>query len=86
MTHSEVIVLLALIALAVLAIESVVLWTRRGQGLAVGAWLPFVLAGASLMVALLATALGLHWQIVAILLAVAGLAHVADLVGRWPRG
>ena len=86
MTDAGIVALLAMTALAVLLIESVVLWARRGRGLPVGAWLPFVLAGAGLLVALLAAALGLQWQIVAIAMAVAGVAHAADLIGRWPRG
>ncbi len=86
MTDASIVALLATVALAVLLIEALVLWTRRGRGLALGQWLPFVLAGAGLLVALLAAALGLQWQIVAIALAVAGLAHAADLIGRWPRG
>jgi hypothetical protein len=86
MTDAGIVALLAVTALAVLLIEGVVLWARRSRGLAVGQWLPFVLAGAGLLVALLASALGLQWQIVAIALAVAGLAHAADLIGRRPRG
>ena len=86
MTDAGIVALLAMTALAVLLIESGVLWARRGRGLPVGAWLPFVLAGAGLLVALLAAALGLQWQIVAIAMAVAGVAHAADLIGRWPRG
>jgi hypothetical protein len=85
MTDAAVIVLLALVALAVLVIESAVLWSRRQSGLSLRRWLPFVLAGIGLLLALLAAALGLRWPWVGACLALAGVAHAADLIGRWPR-
>ena len=86
MTDGALILLLALVALAVLVIESLWLWSRRAQGgPGIGQWLPFVLAGACLLLALVASALGLRWQWVGVCLAAAGVAHVMDLVGRWPR-
>ncbi|RZU02884.1 hypothetical protein [Rivibacter subsaxonicus] len=86
MSDPAIVVVLALTALMVLAIESALLWGRRRRGLAVGQWLPFVLAGAGLLLALLAAALGMRWPWVGACLAIAGVAHAADLIARWPRG
>jgi O-antigen ligase len=86
MTDGALILLLALVALAVLAIESLWLLGRRQRGgPGIGQWMPSVLAGACLLLALVAAALGLRWQWVGVCLAAAGVAHGADLIGRWPR-
>jgi len=56
---------------------------RRGSGIEWRALLPNLLAGASLLLALRAAITGADWPWIAVWLAAAGLAHVADLRVRW---
>ena len=72
--------------LLLVAVEVVVLGcirARRGSGIEWRALLPNLLAGAALLLALRAAITGAAWPWIALWLAVAGLAHVADLRTRW---
>jgi len=72
--------------LVLVAVEVVVLGyirARRGSGIEWRALLPNLLAGAALLLALRAAITGAAWPWIAVWLAVAGLAHVADLRTRW---
>jgi hypothetical protein len=72
--------------LVLVAVEVVVLGyisARRGAGIGWRALLPNLLAGASLLLALRAAITGADWLWIAVWLAAAGLAHVADLRVRW---
>jgi hypothetical protein len=72
--------------LVLVAVELVVLGymrARRGTGIGWRALLPNLLAGAALLLALRAALTGADWPWIAVWLAVAGLAHVADLRVRW---
>lgn len=46
---------------------------------------PTLAAGAALLLALRAALVGAHWTVVAAWLALAFVAHLADLHRRWPR-
>jgi hypothetical protein len=75
------------LVLAVLAIEAAALFfharlTGRGPRLAQA--LPFLLAGACLLLAWRTAAAGLPWPLPAALLAGAGAAHLVDLLKRRP--
>jgi hypothetical protein len=72
--------------LVLVAVELVFLGyirARRGTGIGWRALLPNLLAGASLLLALRAAITGADWPWIAVWLAAAGLAHVADLRTRW---
>lgn len=72
--------------LALVVIEIVVLGMvriRRGAGPGWRALVPNLLAGAALLLALRAALTGAAWPWVPLWLAVAGVAHVADLHFRW---
>lgn len=74
--------------LAVLLVEAALIHvhhrrTGRGVALADVGW--FLLAGAALAVALRVALTGGPWPAIAAALAVAGVAHVADLARRWRR-
>jgi hypothetical protein len=56
---------------------------RRGSGIAWRSLLPNLFAGAALLLALRAAITGAAWPWIALWLAVAGLAHLADLRTRW---
>ncbi|MBL6455641.1 hypothetical protein JMJ55_09925 [Belnapia sp. T6] len=58
-------------------------WHRTGRGLAPAAFLPFLLAGACLMLALRAALVGAAWPWMALALLGALLAHLLDLWRRW---
>ena len=76
------------LVLAFVALEAALLvWHRRrsGRGVPVGELLAFLLAGACLLLALRAALVGASWQWVALALAGAGAAHLADLRLRWRR-
>jgi hypothetical protein len=61
-------------------------WHRRtGKGLSGRQLLPNLAAGMSLMLALRAALVDSGWMWVAAFLALSGVAHVADLIIRWPR-
>ncbi len=77
----DLIVLAVLVEWAVLGI----LHHRTGRGLSWWQLLPNLAAGLCLMLALRAALTSAGWIWIAFLLALSGLAHVADLRGRWPR-
>jgi hypothetical protein len=56
---------------------------RTGRGLAPQEFVPTLAAGLALMLAVRAGVTGAGWGVVAAGLAVAGLAHVADVRRRW---
>lgn len=61
-------------------------WHRRtGKGLSGRQLLPSLAAGVALMLALRAALVDSGWVWVAAFLALSGVAHVADLISRWPR-
>ena len=75
------------LAIAAVALEIAALWwwhRRTGRGLAPRRVLPNLLAGLCLMLALRAVLGGAPVWWMAAALAGSGLAHVADLRGRWP--
>jgi hypothetical protein len=74
-----------LILILMLAEALVVLawWRRTGRGLAPAAFLPFLLAGGCLMLALRAALVGAAWPWMALALLGALLAHLLDLRRRW---
>lgn len=75
--------LIAGVALEALAL---LLWRHRsGTGPPAAEWLPTLLAGAGVMLAWRASAAGAPPMWVAAAMALAGLAHVADLARRWHR-
>jgi len=72
--------------LLVLALEGLALiaWHRRtGRGIAPPEVLSFLLAGACLLLALRAALTDAPWPVVALLLALAGVAQAWDLARRW---
>lgn len=74
------------IVIAVSLIEWLLLahWHRRtGAGIAPGALLWMLLPGLCLMLTVRGVMLDLPWYLMAMLLAAAGLAHIADLRRRW---
>lgn len=75
----DLILLLVVVEVAVLGY----IRARRGSGIAWWALLPNLLAGAALLLALRAAITGAAWPWIALWLAVAGLAHLADLRTRW---
>lgn len=74
-----VLILLGIEALAILVLYR---FARVGPGL--GRVLPFLVAGACLLLAWRTAAAGLPWPVSALLLLGAGGAHVVDLWRRWP--
>lgn len=74
--------LLVHLALAVLALEAVLLCLRRRPP---GRWLPNLAAGLFLMLAVREAALGARMPWLALWLAAAGVAHVLDVAGRLKR-
>lgn len=78
---ADLVIVITLIEAAVLAV-----WHRvRRTGPAPREWLPTLLSGLFLMLALRAALQGSDWTTWAAWLAAAGLAHVADMLGRWKR-
>ena len=78
--------LVANLVLALLALEAaalLLLWRLRGRGIAPGRLLPMLLAGAFLLLALRAALTGQGAGAIALFLALAGIAHAADLKSRW---
>jgi hypothetical protein len=74
------------IVIAVTAVEAVVLWLyhrHTGKGLAGRDFLPTLLSGLLLMVALRLHMAGMGWMPTAALLAGAGVFHTVDLRRRW---
>ena len=72
--------------LVLLAVEAVALgwwWRRTGRGVAPRAFLPFLAAGAGLLLAMRTALAGGWWGWVGLWLALAGIAHAVDLRGRW---
>ncbi len=77
-------VILGLIAAEFVALT---LWHRRtGRGVGVADLASALPAGVCLMLAVRAALVGAWWGWVALCLAAAGLAHVADLRRRWATG
>jgi hypothetical protein len=75
------------IAIAITLLECVALLAYHrftGRGVVPRDVLPNMAAGLALMVALRSALTGAGWAWVAASLALAGLAHVADLRRRWP--
>lgn len=75
----DAILLLVVVELAVLT----AIRRLTGRGVSTTALLPNLLAGAALLLALRAALTGAAWPWTAAWLAVAGLAHAADLAVRW---
>jgi hypothetical protein len=76
------------LVLALMALEGALLFwygRRSGRGVPVGEMLAFLLADACLLLALRAALVGASWQWVALPLAGAFAAHLADLGLRWRR-
>lgn len=74
--------------LALVAVEAVALslyWRSVHRGVALADWLPNLLAGALLLLALRLSIGGADWMKICACLAAAGLAHVVDLTRRWRR-
>ncbi len=74
--------------LMILLLEGLGLWyfhRRTGRGLALGAVLPFLLAGAAFALSLRAALTGAGWPLVALPLLGALGAHLWDLAARWRR-
>jgi hypothetical protein len=72
--------------LAIVVLEAVALtlyWRRTGRGIPPGRLLPFLLAGAALLLALRGALTGAGPAWMGFWLLVAGLAHLWDLRGRW---
>ncbi len=76
------------LVLVLVAVEAALLaWhcRRSGRGVPVAELIAFLLAGACLLLALRAALVGASWEWVAVPLAGAGAAHLADLRLRWRR-
>jgi hypothetical protein len=74
------------VALVVVEWLALAAWHRRtGKGLSGRQLLPNLAAGMCLMLALRAALVDSGWMWVAAFLALSGVAHVADLITRWPR-
>ncbi len=74
------------LVLAIVVLEAVALgvfWRRTGRGVPPARLLPFLAAGAALLLALRGALTGAGPAWIAAWLAVAGLAHLWDLKGRW---
>jgi hypothetical protein len=76
---------LILIIVAIEAAGLVVYWRFRRQGVSPGDLLPNLFAGAFLLLALRLSLGGAGWELSCASLAVAGIAHLADLARRWRR-
>ncbi len=61
----------------------VVLWKRCGRGVSPGVLNWMMLPGLCLMLAVRSVVAGAPWYWLALLLTIAGLAHLVDLRGRW---
>ena len=69
--------------LAAVLIEAFLLaWLGRQRGLSVLRWLPSLLAGAALLIAVRMVIADAEWSWIATILGLAGLAHVYDLMHR----
>lgn len=74
-----------LILVAIEALALILVWRFARRGVAPLDLLPNLCAGAFLLLALRTTLAGQSWMLVSGCLAAAGLAHLADLRGRWRR-
>jgi hypothetical protein len=73
-----------ILLLLVVQTLALALWNQRtGRGIPPGELLGFLLAGACLMLALRTALTGGHWRMVALWLALAGVAQAFDLWRRW---
>ncbi len=75
----DIVIIATLIEWAVLT----VLWKQRGRGVPPGVLSWMMLPGLCLMLAMRSVVLGAPWYWLALLLMLAGLAHLVDLRGRW---
>jgi hypothetical protein len=76
----------AVIAITIAEVLALAAYRRlTGRGPALRDLLPNVGAGLFLMLALRSVLVGVAWPWLALCLAGAGLAHLADLLRRWPR-
>lgn len=75
----DVVILATLVEWAALT----ALWKHRGRGVPPGILSWMLLPGLCLMLAVRSAMLGAPWYWLALLLMVAGLAHLVDLRGRW---
>jgi hypothetical protein len=73
------------LALLALLLEAVLIWALGRRGRAFAAFLPNLLAGACLLLALRAALTGANWPVLAGWLLAALLANLADLRQRWRR-
>jgi hypothetical protein len=74
--------------LALMVLEATALWVLRrlsGRGPPLARWVPTLLAGAFLLLALRLAMIQAAWQGIATALLLALLAHIADLLGRCQR-
>lgn len=81
--HSGVIVELILAAIVVEALLLMAVRRIRGRGPAIGDWMPNLLSGASLLLALRMTIAQSAWYWVAAFLALSLVTHLADLARRF---
>lgn len=74
------------IVFTLLEIAGLWLYHRRtGRGLALDRFLPNLMAGLCLMLAVRAAMVQSHWIWIVLPLLASALAHATDLRGRWPR-
>ena len=76
---------LILIVVVIEATVLLILWRRRGRGVAPSDLLPNLCAGVFLLLALRAVLAGTGWMTASFFLAVAGFAHLIDIYRRWRR-
>ncbi|HEY0328178.1 MAG TPA: hypothetical protein VGC77_03690 [Rhodopseudomonas sp.] len=77
------------LVLIVVALEAVVLiglWRLMRRGVPPGDFLPNLISGALMLLALRLTLAGYGWQIATACLSLAGVAHLYDIVRRWRNG
>lgn len=74
-----------LVLVAVEAVVLLALWRRSGAGLAPARFLPTLLSGAFLLLALRDAVADAPWHRIWLWLTLSLVAHAADLLGRWRR-
>jgi hypothetical protein len=74
---------LAMVVLEALALG--LLWRRTGRGVPPGSLLPFLAAGAALLLALRGALTGAGWMWIGLCLLGSLVAHAVDLRSRWRR-
>jgi len=76
------------LVLAFLLIEAIAVigyWRWRKRGLAPADFLPGMISGALMLLALRAVLAGAGWLVPTLCLLAAGLAHLVDVIWRWRR-